>query len=537
MVNTDDSKQGAPASEAGVAVAQHLPEGAVEVGPALQIVNPPSNNKIDPENTPTSEHPDSLAPIGQTSIRDEEGPSPNYFNEMTDSPLVAFLPRESANADLRDSATSSKQFQSWVDFSKHHREVLDTRVWAKERYNAFNEKLTKLRDANNSLARAVSAMQARPSDARLRDRLLKESFTVRYAQEQLDAEGEHLQKIQSELVQKEWELFNLLPKILQNDNEAEDMSSSVRKQGIEFRGEDSYAQGSTAEIWEPTTEPGLDPETQLIESKLDAIRTLEDEILSLRDDRARLMQRTLLLAGESSEAREKKYDEIDRYDARESTLTADLRLALVNLEGLRKLEETDVVLVAKPAEAEHEGEHAGLEADKEEQRIRSSGNIDRAEFSKLFAALRRLLHSESMKQLGVFPESMIETSHERADPLDLINSWLFHQIRSSDDELQRYIDCLLRRVRFSRALSPEQILEHALREWDRDITLKAPWNAHNTTNQTLLGGSRFLFSNTASLSYPFVRAPAFAEFTPTPFVKPREKRLSPLQDQSQYEND
>jgi hypothetical protein len=259
-------------------------------------------------------------------------------------------------------------------------------------------------------------------------------------------------------------------------------------------------------------EAETDPEAQLIDTRLEAIRSLENNILSLREGRAKIVQETLISAGDDKEAREKIYSELDNYDAQEKSLLNNLKWGLAKLEILRKYDADvekaeDGTSIQLPRRSNPDftiKSPTPTKATEDGESEIQLGSTDTSRRSSLFAALRRLLHSQPMEEITVFPAGLISDTNGRADSFDVVNAWLFHHLRTSDDELKTYVDCLTRKPDLSKILSPEEILRHALQEWYNDITFKAHQADHNTTNMTLGGDySRVPFSTATSLKHGF----------------------------------
>jgi hypothetical protein len=164
--------------------------------------------------------------LPSTTLLDEAQPpqsDPPQVSQNLD--LMALLPRASAGAKL-------KHLQAWLAFASKHRHILDTRVKAEGVRKTFNDKEAGLREANAIFTRLLRDFQAVPSDPKVRDRLLKQSYAINTAQDQLQAAGDELRGIDANLVKEEWELLNLLPEILQRDAEPEDLSSILRQKHL-----------------------------------------------------------------------------------------------------------------------------------------------------------------------------------------------------------------------------------------------------------------------------------------------------------------
>ena len=440
------------------------------------------------------------------------------------SQTLTSINRASASTRPGPPVAEDRNFQRWKAFVKHHRRILDARVNVEDQHKKFSDELSNKTEANKHLTSLLSDLQTNPRDPLLPAQVLRQSYRVRHAEDRLDAEGDQLRLMHHDLVTEEWALFESLPAILREDIRPEDMSSIVRKQGIDFRGEESCAQESSTGTSQQPSELEADSTMQSITSKLNVIEVLEDQILSLREKQATLMEEYFLTVGDDSEAGEKILIEIDRSEEQEKASNANLKLSLADLDSLRKPEEGAVVLGSKPRGAENDGHLPNLEPGSQQVQAKGSRRSTAHNSIHLLASLRRHFHALAEDSPKIFPSSWIKEKDERPDPLGMINWWLLHQLQASDENLTIYTNLLLHTgLKLNDTLSPDQVFDHAITEWAQDVAFKSPLDAkRHTTNRTLLGGSRVPFSNTASYNYQFARPPTVFSEDFHPLVTPQE---------------
>ena len=491
--------------------------------PYVRTSSSPSNNLDLPDLGPDGDIPD-RARDTQTSRHSPEAQgynvvekarepaSPSSRARSTSEFHGGALSRSSTRRKAGRSQSSSHHFQLWGSFVSRNQKLLEARLKAEEKRNAFRELRENLRYITNEFLGIVAQLQADPSDKQAIKRVLGKSWRLKNAHELLGASEEALQAAESRLMQEEYSVRQAVPEVLRSDRDPEDTLSALERRGIDFRGDDSSPVEVSAErsVSNHNEYLDLDTESLPIIAEIDA---LEQRILELSDKREKLVKKALISDEGSSQDLSPTADDFNELDEQEKLLKGQLRDTLDELERLRDdgpdfaAEETDSaprkdqVLILSQSRGSSNA-------------INSQEELHRTTYESLrsMEELGALLHSITAEQIPVFPEQAIGESFDgRADPVDMINSWLFHQLRTSAHEMSKYVQRLEQISASLQDLTASQILDRVLRAWYNDSTYKVSQpqvevnSTKNRSTRTNLGGSQVPFSTSTTVKNPSLR--------------------------------
>jgi hypothetical protein len=398
------------------------------------------------------------------------------------SDMMVMMSRSSATSTLFNAESSMLQMREWVDFAAEFHKVKNMRIRAEELRTRLSGELEEFREANAFLSHCLRAFQESTTDERALAKLLSQTYTVSRKQEELEVAQENVRKADDELIAEEFQISQRLPGNLPDDY---DTIAALHRHPT---GESKYStpQYNDDLAWESGNDA--------VESALRHIDDLESDILRLRERRTTLFHELVTDVQDNTEAEDTANKQLEEYERQETSRMEDLKAALIDLDAFRP--RTNTIEVLEQSSASHEPSVDGSVSISQTVEVDENTLFDQWKDTisyAVFLSLRKLLHSEQMQNLGVFPAPLVRVRAGRANYFDMINAWLFHQLRTSDEQLVFYMATLkkadnLYGAPVIDALGPEGIFKAALLVWHRDVPNRpSGYQQHNTTVRTNLG--------------------------------------------------
>lgn len=426
---TSDAENGAQDDAAGErAQASHI----------MSLVQPSFITKVDPSS------------LSSDSRARDKIPQGNPV-ELNDPRGETSLTQASASLNLNAEAPPVDSAAKWQDYRRRTQEIASLRIEAEEKRGVSQTNRKLLHRRHNSFNRSLLRLQAEAWNQKLLDKLREESFRLTKALEELDVSDAAVDKAESDLVQSEFQLLRETPTSLSHDFAGDPGFAFSRELGFDFPGDvtdyeelDSRAEASLQE----TSDAG-----SLI-ARLDAIGTLEDQIVDIQAKKAAVVQQTISSPVAEPAVMDPLTAILDTYDNQETESSQALASALADLETYR----VSMALQDGLVNIERMPESLGPNSTEPSSSLSTHAN----QLGEVLAAIKAECDV-------VYLPDRLRGTDTFVNRTDYVNCWLLHQLQSSNEENRLYLSEILAEAQEA-AVIPEA--DDLLRLWFHDGTYK-----------------------------------------------------------------
>jgi hypothetical protein len=349
--------------------------------------------------------------------------------------MMAILAQSTTGLKPLSSEVAAARFSSWKSYAMQHQQLLDERIEAVDQRRMWVSKAVSLGEAGDAILENARKVQSDPADQAVVEKLLIQTHHLLKALQESKALAEKSISMDKRLISAEHTAKEGFPRILF----CEDDEMSVI-------GGDSISQrhaGTANDTIEPIG--SSEASSLTVKNSLDVIQSIEESILRLRGARSSAMDEAIEATEPAQRASILK--NIPLYDTQEKKLVADLKAAMLQLDHIRgPVYEYSFQRPTAPPDSPSSSKLRGKQSTR-------PPNHPKAKEKDLIHKLRPML-------LNARNPSPFAT--------DMINSWLFNNLRSSEAELDTYVETLLKTVTLPRSMAPTQIANAALRHWLTD---------------------------------------------------------------------